>query len=68
MTTAIRGSVRAYLRGAAQTLDLSGSTYDDHNSVESAAQADAIAIANDWRAVMGDLGSATDTVRRRCGR
>ena len=54
------------LGGAARVLDL-GAVYDSgsYNESPSAAEADARAIANDWRVVGNDLQSAIESGRTR---
>lgn len=51
----------SFASGAARSLDLWG-TFDDYNRSESPAEADAKAIAADWRVVGQDIYDAIEKV------
>jgi hypothetical protein len=53
----------SFSSGIARTLDLWG-TFDDYNRCDTTAEADAVAIAADWRVVGQDLYDAMDEVKR----
>lgn len=54
---------RDFLRGAASIMDLRGNTLRQYRLASTASEANADAIAEDWRVIGGDMRSAIDTVR-----
>jgi hypothetical protein len=53
-----RGRKRAFLRGAASVMDLRGNTTRQYRLAQTGEQADADALADDWRTVGDDLRRA----------
>lgn len=62
-----RFDTQSFFRGLGRALDLRGSVPATYTRRARRHRDDAAAIADDWRAVWGDLGTAYDRVRQRDG-
>lgn len=63
----MRFDTRGFFRGFGRVLDLRGSVPTRYTRRARWHRSDAAAIADDWRAVWGDLGAAYTRVRQRDG-
>ena len=60
-----RSHRRAYLRGAASVMNLRGTTQHQYPMYPTPAEADAAALASDWRAVGDDMRDVMPAMERR---
>jgi len=60
-----KSSARDYLRGVGSVMNIRGNTSREYDFAASPAEADNVALENDWIAVGGDLCDAIEICGRR---